>query len=44
VSTARSWKPRGDPATKLAAAMGTRIFDARIAASYQVLSVSLVNQ
>jgi hypothetical protein len=38
VLAARSWKSRGDPATMLAAARGTRILDARIAASYQVLS------
>jgi hypothetical protein len=35
VFTARSWKSRGDPATRLAAAIGTRIFDARIAAFIQ---------
>jgi hypothetical protein len=35
VLTARSWKSRGDPATMLAAAMGTRIFEARIVASHK---------
>jgi hypothetical protein len=38
VLTARSWKSRGDPATMLAAAMGTRIFEARIVAPHKPLS------